>query len=150
MKRFRSFVAVVLALVVTVVIGFGTPANAARKAATSYTPAQVSTIQQYAASVQELGDRLPELGALVEAEDWIHVSNFIRGPFGELRARMSRVTRNLLAQDQAKARQIAKEAAESLEALDRAAQSNNYTAAETSYAAFKKEYDSFFNLLPQA
>lgn len=150
MKRFHSFIVILLALVITVVIGLGTPAHAARQSPAVYTSDQLDTLQKYAANVQALGDRLPELGALVEAEDWIHVSNFIRGPFGELRARLSRVTRNLLVKDQEQARQIAKKAAEALESLDRAAQDNNVQAADANYAAFLTLYNNFFSLLPKS
>ncbi|HEY9847815.1 MAG TPA: photosystem II protein PsbQ [Leptolyngbyaceae cyanobacterium] len=146
-QRYRSILALVLAFVTAFLVSCGSPAA---KIPTTYTPAQVELIQQYVSSIDRSKARLPELAKLIQDENWVFVRNFIRGPLGELRANISAVERRLLPNAQAKARETAKEVAESLELLDQAAQVRDYKAAIRDYAALQKNLNAFVELAPKS
>ncbi len=95
-------------------------------------------------------DRLPELQALIEKEDWTFVRNFIHGPLGELRVKMSAVTRDLLPNAQKPSRQAAKEVFDALVTIDRAADKADSELAVREYSKAVKAFDAFFQLVPQA
>ncbi len=147
MQRYRSILALVLAFVTAFLVSCGSPAA---KVPPTYTPAQIELIQQYVSSIDRSKNRLPELAKLIQEENWVFVRNFIRGPLGELRANISAVERRLLPNAQAKARETAKEVAESLELLDQAAQVRDYKAAIRDYAALQKNLNAFVELAPKS
>lgn len=147
MVKYRSAIAFILMLITVTCVSFG--CTAAVKPL-SYTTAQVEEIQTYAADVSELRDRLPELATLVEKQNWTFVRNFIHGPLGELRTKMVYISRNLLPNDQVKARDRAKETFKSLVAIDAAAEKEDYKAAVRSLDKTIKGLDSFLELVPQS
>ncbi|MBW4581001.1 MAG: photosystem II protein PsbQ [Tildeniella nuda ZEHNDER 1965/U140] len=146
MVKYRSAIAFILMLITVTCVSFG--CTAAEKSV-SYTTTQVEEIQTYAAEVSELRDRLPELATLVEKQNWTFVRNFIHGPLGELRTKMVYISRNLLPDDQIKARDRAKETFKSLVAIDAAAEKEDYKAAVRSLDKTIKGLDSFLELVPQ-
>lgn len=147
MTRFRSILAVLLAFVTAFLVSCSSPT--AVKPPT-YTTAQLEQIQQYVSEIESMRDRLPELAKLIQDENWVFVRNFIRGPLGELRAKMSLVERNLLPKEQPKAREQSKEVFEDLVAIDAAAQDQDYKTAIKSYAAIQKDVNAFLGLTPKA
>ncbi len=147
MTKHRSILSIVLALVAMLLISCGSPTSAK---VPTYTPEQVAEIQSYAKDVSVMGDRLPELQALIEKEDWTFVRNFIHGPLGELRVKMSAVTRDLLPNAQKPSRQAAKEFFDALVTIDRAAGESNSELATRKYSEAVKAFDAFFRLIPQA
>lgn len=146
MVKYRSAVAFILMLITVTFVSFGCTTVAKPLA---YTSAQVEEIQTYVAEVSALRDRLPELATLVEKQNWTFVRNFIHGPLGELRTRMSYISRNLLPDDQVKARDRAQETFKSLVAIDAAAEKEDYKAAVRSLDKTIKGLDSFLELVPQ-
>lgn len=147
MTKHRSILSVVLALVAVLLISCGSPTVAK---VPTYTPEQISEIQSYAKGVSAMRDRLPELQALIEKEDWTFVRNFIHGPLGELRTKMSALTRDLLPNAQKPSRQAAKEVFDALVAIDRAAETSDSELAVREYGKALKAFDAFFQLVPQA
>lgn len=146
MAKYRSAIAFILMLITVTCVSFG--CTTATKPL-SYTTTQVEEIQTYAAEVSELRDRLPELATLVEKQNWTFVRNFIHGPLGELRTKMVYISRNLLPDDQVKARDRAKETFKSLVAIDAAAEKEDYKAAVRSLDKTIKGLNSFLELVPQ-
>lgn len=154
MVRFRS----ILAAILTVALAFllitgnpvtGNPAEAARASnPPTYTPAQLEQIQRYAASVEELRDRLLELPTLIQQEKWVDVQSLIHGPLGELRVSMARLSRSLDPKTQRTAQKAAKAVFEHLVAIDEAADIRSSTKAFRDYNEVLKELDTFFGLLP--
>jgi predicted S18 family serine protease len=67
---------------------------------------------------------------------------------GELRQKMSYITRDLLPQEQKKAREAAKDLFTRLESIDLASSDGNYQKAVESYRAAIKDFDAFLQLLP--
>ncbi|MCL1464791.1 photosystem II protein PsbQ [Argonema galeatum] len=147
MPRYRSFLALVLAFLTAFLVSCGTPEV---KKPPTYTPAQIELIGQNVSAIKALRDRLPELAKLVQDENWVFVRNFIRGPLGELRGRISGIERNLLPDARPKAREAAKELYESLVSIDQAAQKRDYKAAIGNYAAIQKNLNAFLDLAPKA
>lgn len=147
MAKHRSILSIVLALVAVLLISCGSPTVAK---VPTYTPEQIAEIQSYASGVSAMRDRMPELQALIEKEDWTFVRNFIHGPLGELRVKMSTVTRDLLPNAQKPARQAAKEVFDDLVTIDRAAEETNSDLAVLKYNEAIKAFDAFFQLVPQA
>ena len=101
MVRSRSILSLILAMVAVFLISCSSPTVA--KAPPTYTPAQIEQIKEYAPTLLALRDRMSEIPVLIQRRDWIGVRNFIHGPLGELRLKMTYITRNLLPTDQTKA-----------------------------------------------
>ena len=148
--NYRSIVAAILALVIVMLVNLNLVAEAKTATPTTYTPDQIEQIQDYVAELSTFRDRLPELANLIQKQDWIYVRNFIHGPLGEIRATMLNVSRNLLPQEQAQARKVAKSVADNLVAIDRAALDGNYKVAVRNYAETVRDLATFLELVPKA
>jgi photosystem II protein PsbQ len=144
MKRLRSVLVLCLVLMATLLVSCGSP-TAVKP---TYTATQLEQIQKSTEGLQELRDRMLELPPLIQKQEWIDVGNFIHGPLGELRARMSRLSRSLLPNAQAPALQTAKDVFGHINAIDEAAQARDTTKALKNYNEALKDFDAFFNLLP--
>lgn len=147
MRRFRSILSLLLAVVAVVVVGCGSSADAPPP---TYTSEQISQIQRSLPTVTDLREKMPLLESKIQSEDWTDVKSFIHGPLGELRQKMSYVTRQMLPQDQKEASNLAKDLFESLEAIDVAADAGNYQAAIKNYGTAVKDFDDFLALVPEA
>ncbi len=146
MTKYRSILAVVFAVITVFMVGCSSPTVTKKL---TYTPEQISTIQTTATDLTQMRDRLPELQNLIQQEDWIFARNFIHGPLGEIRVKMSQVARDLLPDSQKQARQLAKEVANDLVEIDQAAARTNYKDAVRYYGETIKDLDAFFKLVPQ-
>jgi photosystem II protein PsbQ len=151
MLNYRSVVACILALVTAFLLNVG-HAEAAKKVKQppTYTAEQLEQIQAYAAELQTMRDRLPELAPLITRKDWTFTRNFIHGPLGELRIQMQNLSRTLLPDAQKSAQTLAKTVFDDLIAIDQAAQDNNYQVAIRKYASMTKDFDAFLALVPEA
>ncbi|MBD3880297.1 photosystem II protein PsbQ [Phormidium tenue FACHB-886] len=145
MKRLRSVLVLCLVLMTTLLVSCGSP-TAVKP---TYTATQLEQIQKNAEGVQELRDRLLELPPLIQKQEWIDVANFIHGPLGELRVRMSRLSRSLLPDAQQPALKSAKAVFGHIDAIDEAAQARDTNKALRNYNEALKDFDAFFSLLPQ-
>lgn len=150
MVKIRAIVSAALVLLVVLVLGVGQVEAAKVKQPLTYAPEQLEQIQDYATDLQAMRDRLPELGLLVQQQDWTFARNLIHGPLGELRVKMQNVSRNLLPDAQPAARKLAKDVFNDLIALDLAAQNSKAAVAQREYSAALKSFDSFLALIPEA
>jgi photosystem II protein PsbQ len=151
MVNYRSILALVLAVVTAFMLNVGSVEAAKKpKKPLSYTADQIELIQNYAADLQVMRDRLPELATLIQERDWTFARNLIHGPFGELRVTMKNVASNLLPDAQENAKKLAKTVFDDLVAIDLAAQNSNSAAASSGYAKTVKDFDAFLNLIPSA
>jgi photosystem II protein PsbQ len=151
MVKYRSIVSVLLATVVAVLMLFGNPVAEARTVKTpTYTSEQLEQIQSYASELSAIRDRLPELGDLIQKQDWVFTRNFIHGPLGDFRFKMLSLSRLLLPNAQAEANKLAKAVFDDLIAIDLAAQDRKYQPAVSSYAETLKDFDAFLQLVPKA
>lgn len=150
MTKYRSILAVIFAVVAVFLIGFSNPATAKPVKKLTYTSAQIADIQNYANELATMGNRLPELQDLIQKEDWTFVRNFIHGPLGDIRVKMSLVAGKLLPDAQKQARQVAREVGNDLVAIDQAAEKREYKTAIRYYGETIKDLEAFFQLLPNA
>ena len=149
MLRYRSFISLILVILATFLVSCSSPTTAA--VPPTYSPAQIQQIQQYVPDIQSLRDRASrEIPALVQRKDWIDVGNFVHGPLGELRLTMNYMTRNLLPQDQAKAKQITRSFFNDLVGVDQAAQRGEANKILLNAREAIADIDSFLQLLPQS
>jgi photosystem II protein PsbQ len=149
MARQRSILSLILGILATFIVSCGSPTVA--KVPPTYTAAQVEQIQQYVPKIVGLRDRATsELQRLIQNRDWINVSDFIHGPLGELRLQMIYVTRNLLPQDQDKARQATRKFFDDLVTIDQAAQKGEYQRAARNYREALGDIDAFLELVPKS
>jgi photosystem II protein PsbQ len=147
MSKYRSILALALALVMTLFIAFSAPAQAKSKAKPkTYTAEQIETIQTYAADIMAMRDRFSELEGLIEAENWVFVRNFIHGPLGDLRFKMSGIARELFPESQKRARDLTRDVFKAVNAIDQAAADKNYRAAKAAYKKLNQELAEFFDL----
>lgn len=144
--RYRSILAGILALLTVFVVSCSSPT--ATKPPT-YTTAQIEQIHKYVPKITELRDRMGALPSLIKNRDWVNVQTFIHGPLGSLRQDMAYLTQNLLTKEQPAARQAAREIFVHLEALDKAAQENNYDLAVENFGEAMKDFNTFLQLIPQ-
>lgn len=148
MTRYRSIVGLLLAVVATVLVSCSSAPTA--KLPTTYTPDQLETIQQYAAGVQGLRDRIPELESYIRDQDWVNIQSLLHGPYGELRSRMGRLSNTLLPQDKAKAIDLSKDLFKHLELLDESTLVRNQIAAGREFRLVLDDFDAFLALVPEA
>jgi photosystem II protein PsbQ len=147
MRHYRSILALALAFVTAFLVSCSSPTSTKTL---TYSPTQLEQIQSYSSGITNLRGRMPELATLIENREWINVRNFIHGPLGELRVRMGNLARNLLPDAQDQARQSAQDIFTHLEEIDEAAQNGDYRQAIRNYAEAIKDFDAFFQLVPQS
>ena len=146
MTRYRSILSLILVIVATFLVSCGNPTVATPQ---TYTEAQIEQIQQYIPDMVALRDRMSQLQKLIKERDWINVSNFIHGPLGELRLKMTYVTRNLLPKDQEVARQATRALFNDLVKIEEAAREGDSPASVQSYQAALADVNKFLQVIPQ-
>lgn len=150
MVNYRSVLAMVLALITAFMLNVHSVEAAKVKKPLTYTSDQLEQIKTYATDLQEMRDRMAELGSLINKKDWIFARNFIHGPLGELRVSMLNVARTLLPDAQPGAKKLAKDVFDDLVAIDLAAQNRNFQLATRKYNETLKNFDAFLGLIPAA
>lgn len=149
MARFQSLLAVFFTVVMSFLILFSTPAEAAKVSKQpTYTAAQLEQIQRSAADIEVLRVRMQELPPLIQKQEWIDVKNFIHGPLGELLPKMSRIARTLPPDAQKAAQKASKDVFGHLIAIDEAATARDTTKALRNYNEALKDFAAFFQTLP--
>ncbi len=145
MRRLRALVPLLLLLVSTLIGGCGGGEPAVKP---TYTPEKVAQIQEYLTPILTAQERMPELKAEIEAEEWNDVDSFIHGPLGGLRSSMSYVSRSLLPEDQPPAKALAKEFFSDLERIDAAADSGTIRLARQEYERALDDLNAYIDLVP--
>lgn len=144
---YRSILAGILALFTVVLVSCGSPQA---KTPPTYSAEQIAQIQTSASRLQGMRDRMGELEELIEAKNWPYVDMFIHGPLGTLREQTSRISRNLLPNDRTAAAETAKDLFGHLEAIDAAANADDYYQAVRNYNESLADFDAFLDLIPSS
>ncbi len=147
MRKYQSVIAILLAFVASVFINGCSAAKVAKPL--TYSPEQVQQIQAYAADLTVMRDRLPELAEQIQAQDWVNVRTFVRGPLGEIRVKMSNLAQTLFPTARKEVRQLAKAISTNLVSIDQAAQAKVYKDAIRNYAEVLRDLDALVKSLPQ-
>lgn len=145
MQRYRSLLSLVFAIMTIFLVSCSSPVAVAPPA---YNPSQVEQIQRYEVVLQGIRDRFPVLAEAIATKNWVDVGTIIHGPLGELRQKTGYAIRNILPESEVEtANQIANKIFVSLEALDKAATTNNLPAAKKNYQEAVKYFDDFLQLV---
>ncbi len=147
MVRSRSIVSLILAIVAVFLVSCGGPTAA--KLPQTYTPVQIEQIQEYLPDIVSLRNRMSEIPIMIQRRDWIGVRNFIHGPLGELRLKMTYVTRNLLPSQQKAAREVTRQLFDDLVKVEQAIEESNTQGAVRNYQATLADINKFLDLVPQ-
>jgi photosystem II protein PsbQ len=147
MSLFRPLISILLVFISVLVVSCG---DGSQAKAPTYSAAQLAQIQATSKNVKALSDRLPELATLIQERDWNNVKSFIHGPLGDIRTRMSGLSRELLPGSKEQALAISKEIFTHLNKIDEAATNNDYKVAIRNYGEALKDLASFEKLIPQA
>jgi photosystem II protein PsbQ len=147
MSLFRPLISILLIFVSIFVVSCG---DGSQAKAPTYSVAQLTQIQAANKNLVALSDRLPELATMIQKRDWNNVKSFIHGPLGEIRTRLSGLSRELLPGTKEQALAISKEIFVHLNKIDEAADRNDYKAAIVNYGEAIKDFTSFEKLIPQA
>lgn len=142
---YRSLLAVILAMVTALLVSCSSPT--ATKPPT-YTPEKIAQIQKFAPTLNDLREKMAILETDIQNRDWTDVGSFIHGPLGELRQKMSYITRELLPKEQKAASAAAKDLFSRLETINSASSTGNYQTAIDNYQAALKDFDAFLQLIP--
>jgi photosystem II protein PsbQ len=145
MRSYRSILALILAVVTTFLVSCGSPTA---KTPPTYSSEQIVQIQKFAADVAELRDKMTTLETKIQQRNWTDVGTYIHGPLGELRQKLSYLTRELLPQERKAAAEASKDLFSRLQNLNMAAEDGDYAKAVENYRAAVKEFDQFLRLIP--
>lgn len=147
MVRSRSILSLILAIVAVFLVSCSSPTAA--KLPQTYTPVQIEQIQEYLPDIISLRNRMSEIPIMIQRRDWIGVRNFIHGPLGELRLKMTYVTRNLLPSQQKAAREVTRQLFDDLVKVEQAIEESNTQGAVRNYQATLADINKFLELVPQ-
>ncbi len=148
MKRYRSILSCILALVIVFVVGCGTPEVVEPP---TYSDVQLEQIQNYKTDILGLRDRMTtELEGYINDRKWIEVDNFVHGPLGTMLQQMKYLTRNLLPDEQPPAKKLSREMFEHLVAVGKAAEIADQRQAAAQYKQALDDLDAFLDLAPQS
>lgn len=146
MRRFRAVVGVLLAAMATFLVSCGGGPEAV---APTYTPEKISQLQTYVNRIEATRKRLPELANYIEKDNWVNVDNFTHGPLGQLRSELTRLSNQLLPDDQKNAKALSAEILGHLENIDVATDNRNYESAIAQYREFVGDFDAFLSIVPE-
>jgi photosystem II protein PsbQ len=147
MSLFRPLISILLVFISVLVVSCS---DGSEVKAPTYSAAQLVQIQATSNNVNALRDRLPELATLIQNRDWNNVKSFIHGPLGDIRTRMSGLSRELLPGSKEQALAVSKEIFVHLNKIDEAAGNNDYQIAIRNYGEALKDFATFSKLIPQA
>ena len=146
MKSIRSVLAMLVVAIAIFVVGCSGPTVAKGPL---YSAEQLAQIEQTTADVMVLRERVLEIPGLVRKGDWNDVRTFIHGPLGELRFKMSTLSRQLRpVKAQKEALTAAREVFEHLNAIDEATQTADPNKAFANYNEVIRDFDAFLDLIP--
>ena len=147
MKRFfHSLLSLMLVVATTLLVSCS---STSAKAPTTYTSEKIAQLQTIVEPIEAIRERMPEVENLIEDENWVDTVTMIHGPFGQLRSKMTYLSRSLLPKDQKKATELAKQLFNDLEEIDAAAKNRNYGAATSKYRSAVRDFDAFLSLIPK-
>jgi photosystem II protein PsbQ len=147
MSLFRPLISILLVFISVLIVSCG---DGSQAKAPTYSVAELAQIQTTNKNLTAVSDRLPELATFIQSRDWNNVKSFIHGPLGDIRTRMSGLSRELLPGTKEQALAISKEIFVHLNKIDEAAGNNDYQLAIRNYGEALKDFASFEKLIPQA
>ena len=146
MRRYRAVVGVLLAAIATFLVSCG---GGPAAVAPTYTPEKLTQLQSYVNRIETSRERLPELESYIQKDNWVNVDNFTHGPLGELRSELTRLSNQLLPDDQPKAEGLTEDILGHLQNIDVASKDRSYDEAMAQYREFVDDFDAFLSVVPE-
>ena len=146
MRRYKAVVGVLIAAIASFLVSCSSGPAAAPP---TYTPEKISQLTSYVSRLETSRNRFPELLNYIEKDNWINVDNFTHGPLGQLRSELSRLSGQLLPNDQPKAKALSEEILGHLQNIDEASQDRNYGEALTQYREFVGDFEALLSIVPE-
>ncbi|MFN3926617.1 MAG: photosystem II protein PsbQ [Pseudanabaenaceae cyanobacterium] len=103
----------------------------------------------YAHRLQQLQERIETLRKYVNADKFVDVRAYIRGPLGEIRRDIAYLAMGLRGEAMKQAKQLGKAIADDLVKLDVAAKEFNSQKTEDSYLQVKADFNKLLEILPK-
>ena len=99
--------------------------------------------------MKRLASVLPELESYIQKNNWVNVDNFTHGPLGELRSELTRLSNQLLPDDQPKAEVLTEDILGHLQNIDVASKNRSSGEAIAQYREFVDDFDAFLSVVPE-
>jgi photosystem II protein PsbQ len=96
--------------------------------------------------IQELDQQVTQLQSLVDAEDWLEIRSYIRGPMGLTRRNLTGLAVTLPEKQKQEVIRLTRELGRSLEKLDFAAKGYDQPQVEAAQAGVRKALDELESL----
>lgn len=145
MRQYRSVLSLLLAFVAVFMVSCSGGPTAQGP---TYTDSEIQLIKTYKTNLQKFRDRAEELDGMIENEEWNNIKSLIHGPLGELRFRLSSVTRSLEPSLQSSASDLADDTLKAIVRIDEAAANFDPIAAASQYNRMIGDFDRFIDLIP--
>ncbi|NET09144.1 MAG: photosystem II protein PsbQ [Symploca sp. SIO2B6] len=146
MRQYRSILSLLLAVVAVFMVSCSSGPSTAQ--GPTYTDADIQLLQTYKTNLIKFRDRATELDGMIQEQNWADIKSLIHGPLGELRFRLSSVTRSLEPSLQSQAKDIADDTLTAIVRIDEAVTDFNPLEASTGYDRLMRDFDSFLGLIP--
>ncbi|NEP45452.1 MAG: photosystem II protein PsbQ [Okeania sp. SIO2H7] len=145
MRQYRSILSLFLAVVAVFMVSCS---GAPTAQGPTYTDAEIQLLQTYKTNLQKFRDRAEELDSMIENQEWNNIKSLIHGPLGELRFRLSSVTRSLEPSLQKTADDLADDILKAVVGIDAASASFDPGATAAQYNTLVRNFDQFLDLIP--
>ena len=145
MRQYRSILSLLLAAVAVFMVSCSSGPTVQGPL---YTDAEIQLLQTYKTNLQKFRDRAEELDGFIENEEWNNIKSLIHGPLGELRFRLSSITRSLEPSLQKSAGDLADDILDEIVGIDAAAANFDSSTAASQYVRMVNDFDSFIDLIP--
>ncbi|MDG2990838.1 photosystem II protein PsbQ [Candidatus Synechococcus calcipolaris G9] len=147
--RLKNWLPLVLGLIAVVLVSCGAPPAAIQPPPT-YTPEQLTRIDDYLMGIEANAQRFAELEQDIATGDWQDVQGIMRGPLGAMLQDMRFLNRNLLPKDQPIATKLTRSLFDHFVDIDQAADSKNTIAAQKGLSAAEQDFELYLKLMPLA
>ena len=116
----------------------------------TYSEGQIQQIQEYIPNILQAKERMADLSAEIDEQDWQEAQAIMRGPLGEMLQEMKYLSGHLLEQDKTAAQTFTRSLFEDFIGIDGAAASKNVNDARRSFDSALRDLDQFLGTVPEA
>jgi photosystem II protein PsbQ len=145
MKIFRPILSLILVLATTILVSCS---GSTASAPPTYTADKLQKISTYRIPLDQVRQRIPELGQYIANEDWVNADSFLHGPLGLMRRDLTYLSKALLPDEQQPALDMAKDIFKHVENIDVAVNDHNYQVAISQYKEMVSDLDVYTGLIP--
>ena len=137
-----------LGLAVVITVGL-TACSGSQAKPPTLSSEDIASIERQATGFLSARNRLPELAALVNDQDWVFTRNLLHGPMQEVGRQMSYINSKLLPADRAEADKLASQLKTSMAQLDEAARLQDGDKLRKAYIQVASGFGLYAQILPE-